>query len=79
MSFEKFQRDRIECRRIFETAGVTGAGNDVVLGLCSLLIGPLKIGDRVRIGAGTTVVKNVRSGATVVGSPVRLLTPEVGE
>ncbi len=66
-------------RRLHMKPGDIQLGDNVELGLCSLLIGPLNVGDRARIGAGATVVKDVPAGATVVGAPVRILCAEVGE
>ncbi len=46
-------------------------GNRVMIGAHAQLIGPVVIGDDVKIGAGAVVVKDVRAGATVVGNPAR--------
>jgi putative colanic acid biosynthesis acetyltransferase WcaB len=48
-----------------------GAGTDVGSG--AQIIGDIVIGDRVRIGAGTVVVRDVPEGRTVVGNPGRVL------
>ncbi len=52
-------------------------GDNVMLGICALVIGPLVIGNNVRIGAGAVVTKTVAEGATIVGAPVRNLAAEV--
>jgi serine O-acetyltransferase len=44
-------------------------GNRVLLGAGAKLIGPITIGDDVKIGANALVVKDVESGQTVVGIP----------
>ena len=44
----------------------------------SSVLGKIRIGDRVRIGANTAVATNVPSDSTVIGSPARIfprLTP----
>lgn len=63
-------------RRINLQAGAIRLGDDVMLGINAMVIGPLVIGDRVRIGAGATVLKDVPAHARVIGPPVRLLFPE---
>ena len=47
-------------------------GNNVVIGAGAILLGPIKIGDSAKIGAGSVVVKSVPPGATVVGVPGRI-------
>jgi len=47
-------------------------GNNVVIGAGAILLGPIKIGDGARIGAGSVVVKSVPPSATVVGVPGRI-------
>jgi len=47
-------------------------GDDVFIGVNSTVLGPIKIGDRVRIGANTAVTTNVPSDSVVVGSPARI-------
>jgi serine O-acetyltransferase len=46
-------------------------GNNVVIGTGAHLLGPIKIGEGARIGAGSVVVKSVPAGSTVVGVPGR--------
>lgn len=47
-------------------------GDDVFIGVNSTILGPIRIGDRVRIGANTAVTTNVPSDSVVVGSPARI-------
>jgi serine O-acetyltransferase len=57
-------------------------GNRVIVGSNSTILGAIRIGDGARIGSGSVVVKDVPSGATVVGVPGRIvesLTPEKEE
>lgn len=46
-------------------------GNKVFLGSNSTLVAPVIIGDRVIVGAGAVVTKNVPTGVTVVGVPAK--------
>ncbi len=46
-------------------------GNDVLVGANALVLGPVRVGDGARIGAGAVVVRDVPSGATVAGNPAR--------
>jgi putative colanic acid biosynthesis acetyltransferase WcaB len=48
-------------------------GNNVDIGANVCIIGPLKIGDNVKIGAGSVVVKNVPSNSTVAGNPAKVI------
>lgn len=62
------------------TAGAPVIGDDVFIGVNSTVLGPIKIGDRVRIAANTAVTTNVPSDSVVVGSPAKIyrrLTPFV--
>ncbi|OGP63290.1 MAG: serine O-acetyltransferase [Deltaproteobacteria bacterium RBG_13_53_10] len=57
-------------------------GNRVIIGSNSTVLGAIHIGDGVRIGSGSVVVKSVPAGATVVGVPGRIMesaTPEKEE
>lgn len=49
-------------------------GNNVVVGAGAKILGPVHIGDNVRIGSNAVVVKSVVSGATVAGVPGRIVT-----
>ena len=44
-------------------------GDDVLLGSGSVVLGPVKIGDRVQIGANTVVFTNIADDMNVVGQP----------
>jgi len=48
-------------------------GNNVVIGAAAILLGPITIGDGVRVGANSVVVKSVPPRATVVGVPGRVV------
>jgi serine O-acetyltransferase len=49
-------------------------GRDVVIGAGAKVLGPIHIGDGVRIGSNAVVLKDVPEGATVVGVPGRAVT-----
>lgn len=48
-------------------------GNNVVIGAGAILLGPIRIGDGAKIGAGSVVVKDVPPASTVVGVPGRIV------
>lgn len=52
--------------------GVPVIGDDVFIGVNSTVLGPIKIGDRVRIGANTAVTTDVPSDSVVIGSPAKI-------
>lgn len=58
--------------------GVPIIGNDVFIGVNSTVLGPVRIGDRVRIAANTAVTTDVPSDSIAVGSPARIL-PRLGK
>ena len=48
-------------------------GDKVLVGTGAKILGPVKVGDGAMIGAGSVVVRNVPSGATVFGIPGRVV------
>lgn len=48
-------------------------GSDVVIGAGATLLGPIKVGDGAKIGAGAVVLKDVPAAATAVGVPAKIL------
>lgn len=48
-------------------------GCNVDIGASALIIGPVKIGNGCKIGAGTVVVKNIPENSVVVGNPGRVI------
>jgi serine O-acetyltransferase len=56
-------------------------GSDVVIGAGAKVLGPIMIGNGVRIGSNAVVLKDVPEGMTVVGVPGRLVShrPEPDE
>ena len=48
-------------------------GRNVVVGSNACLLGCITVGDHVRIGSGSVIVRDVPSGATVVGVPGRIV------
>ena len=50
----------------------TRLGKDVFIGSDSILVAPLKIGDKAKTAAGSVVTKDVNSGDTVMGVPARI-------
>jgi bifunctional UDP-N-acetylglucosamine pyrophosphorylase/glucosamine-1-phosphate N-acetyltransferase len=49
----------------------TEIGEDVFIGSDTMLVAPLKLGDRARTGAGSVVTKNVPDDTLAVGMPAR--------
>lgn len=54
-------------------------GNDVVVGTGAKVLGNISIGDHVKIGAGSVVIRPVPSHSTVVGIPGRVVRMRLGE
>lgn len=48
-------------------------GDDVFLGAGAKILGPIRIGDRVRVGANAVVIRDVPAGCTAVGVPARVI------
>ncbi len=48
-------------------------GNNVVMGTGAVALGSIAIGDGVRVGAGSVVVRSVPPGATVVEIPGKIV------
>src|SRR5437879_5647033 len=51
-------------------------GRNVVIGAGAKILGPVLVGDGAKIGSNAVVVRDVPSGATAVGIPARITTPE---
>jgi serine O-acetyltransferase len=50
-------------------------GSRAYIGAGAVLLGPLTIGDDVRIGAHAVVNEDIQDGATVVGQACRVIAP----
>ena len=48
-------------------------GNNVDIGCNSIIIGDVKIGDFVTIGAGTIITKTIPSNSIVYGNPIKVI------
>jgi acetyltransferase-like isoleucine patch superfamily enzyme len=48
-------------------------GNDIFIGLNSIIMPGVKIEDRVIVGAGSVVTKSIPSGVVVVGVPAKII------
>ncbi len=51
-------------------------GSNVVVGVNATVLGAVKLGDNVRVGGGSVVVKDVPANATVVGVPARIVAQD---
>lgn len=49
-------------------------GDNVLIGAGAKIIGPLKIGNDVTIGANSVVTKDIPDGAVVAGNPAKILS-----
>lgn len=47
-------------------------GNEVVIGAGAVLLGPIRVGDGAKVGAGSVVIHDVPAEKTVVGVPARV-------
>jgi serine O-acetyltransferase len=52
-------------------------GKNVVIGSNACILGPIIIGDAAKIGSGSVVIKDVPTGATVVGVPGKVVEKKV--
>ncbi len=48
-------------------------GNNVVIGAGAKILGPITLGDNVRVGSNSVVVKSIEAEKTVVGVPGRVI------
>jgi serine O-acetyltransferase len=51
-------------------------GRDVTVGANGVVLGPISLGDGVKVGSGSVVVKDVPAHATVVGVPARIVAQD---
>jgi len=51
-------------------------GRNVVVGAGAKILGPVLVGDGAKVGSNAVVVRDVPAGATAVGIPARVTTPE---
>lgn len=51
-------------------------GNHVVVGAGAKILGGIRIGDNVKIGANSVVLKSVPANSTVIGVPARIIKAE---
>ena len=49
-------------------------GDHVMIGCHTCILGPVKVGDGAKIGAGAVVVSDIPAGATAVGVPAKVRT-----
>lgn len=54
-------------------------GDEVMLGTGAKVLGPVRIGDRARIGANAVVISEVPADHTAVGVPARARAPRAGD
>ncbi len=59
-------------RNVYDLRGPV-IGDRVFIGTGAKVLGPITVGDDVRIGANSVVIDDVPSGATVVGTPARVV------
>ena len=60
--------------RVASRPGGPDIGHLATIGTGAKVLGPVKVGDRARIGANTVVLDDVPADATAVGAPARVVT-----
>jgi len=63
----------ITCNYDGERKHPTEIGEGVFIGSDTMLVAPLKIGDRARTGAGSVVTKDIPADSLAVGVPARVI------
>jgi len=63
----------ITCNYDGEKKHPTEIGEDAFIGSDTMLVAPLKLGDRARTGAGAVVTKNIPDDSLAVGMPARVI------
>ena len=66
--------DDPEYQRLYKENKVFQFGDNVVIGVGSIVLGPLKICDNVMIGAGSFVNKDITEPGIYVGKPLRRIS-----
>lgn len=56
-----------------DATGQIIAGDNCYFGVGSILLGPLKIGNNVTVGAGSIVTKDIPDNAIVAGNPAKII------
>lgn len=57
----------------FTKSGLPTIGNNVTIFANSVVVGPIKIGDNVTVGACTFINKNIPDNYTVLGNPAKII------
>ena len=60
--------------RRYQRYAPVSIGNDVFIGINSIIMPGVTVGSNVVIGAGSVVTKNVPDGSVVAGNPAKLIT-----
>ena len=64
---------RMYCGDIIGEGGITTIGNNVFIGMHSIILMGTKIGDNVIVGAGSVVSGNIPSNVVVAGNPAKII------
>ncbi len=54
-------------------------GNNVIIGAGAKVLGPIYLGDNVKVGANSVVLKDVPTNSTAVGIPARIILKPVAQ
>lgn len=52
-------------------------GDNCIIGICSIIMPGVRIGDHVVVGGGSVVTKDVPSHSVVVGNPARIIKNDI--
>jgi acetyltransferase-like isoleucine patch superfamily enzyme len=75
LSHDHVKRDRLDPNLPFRTE--TRIGNSCFIGIGTIILPGVVIGDNVIIGAGSIVTKNIESNVIAAGNPCRVLKKDV--
>lgn len=64
---------RLKYKDIIGEAGITKIGNNVFIGMNSIILRGIKVGDNVIIGAGSVVTHDLPDNVVAAGNPIKII------